>query len=380
MAGQKCLLFVSANGTKLADLRLAMRNDYECVLISLEKFTHGSVLAVDGILIDIDLKNSNAVELVHRGLSHVDRNKTFLLAVVTSGRQTDLSEAHELGVDDYIKRSGPEGDAKSAIESQFYAETSGNDFIKSAQQKIERLCQNYAVRKNQPKAMQLAIKAGDDAMSAVFESARTGVAPDKLKLQEDTAAIIDALYEHGLDTWLNMVRNHHDATYQHCLIVTGVATAFGQAIGCNTKDLERLAVGAMLHDIGKAMIPLHILEKQGPLDAEEWVVMRKHPSIGRTIFADMQGYDPEVVDIIAHHHEYLDGSGYPDGLSGSEITDIVRVMTISDIFGAMMEKRSYKPAMSPLAAYDVISSMNNRLEMPLVKAFKKIVTTFPTAA
>ena len=79
-----------------------------------------------------------------------------------------------------------------------------------------------------------------------------------------------------------------------------------------------------------------------------------------------------MLDCVRHHHEYLDGSGYPDGLGASEIPDIVRILTISDIFAALIEARSYKPPMSREKAYDIILDMHGKLEVPLVKAFEEV--------
>jgi len=136
------------------------------------------------------------------------------------------------------------------------------------------------------------------------------------------------------------------------------------------KDRQRLSFAGMLHDIGKARIPLAILEKPGPLDESEMEVMRKHPEYGLEALGGNSGLPAEMLDIVARHHELLDGSGYPHGLSGNEISDLVRIMTISDIFGALLERRSYKPPLSSEAAYQILLDMGPRLDRDLVGAFK----------
>jgi HD-GYP domain-containing protein (c-di-GMP phosphodiesterase class II) len=124
-----------------------------------------------------------------------------------------------------------------------------------------------------------------------------------------------------------------------------------------------------MHDIGKARIPLAILEKPGPLDENEVAVMRKHPEYGVEALGNT-AVPLEMRDIILHHHELLDGSGYPHGLKGNEICDLVRILTISDIFGALLERRSYKPPFSSEAAYQILVDMGPRLDRDLVRAFK----------
>jgi HD-GYP domain-containing protein (c-di-GMP phosphodiesterase class II) len=126
----------------------------------------------------------------------------------------------------------------------------------------------------------------------------------------------------------------------------------------------------MLHDIGKARIPLAILEKPGPLDESEMALMRRHPEYGLEALGDNSAVAPEMRDIIVHHHELLDGSGYPHGLKGNEICDLVRIMTIADIFAALVERRSYKPPFSSEAAYQILLDMGPRLDKDLVRAFK----------
>jgi len=136
------------------------------------------------------------------------------------------------------------------------------------------------------------------------------------------------------------------------------------------KDRHRLSSAGMLHDVGKARIPLAILEKPGALDESEMAVMRKHPEYGLEALGNNPAVPAEMLDIILHHHELLDGSGYPHRLKGSEICDLVRIMTISDIFGALLERRSYKPPLCSEAAYQVLVDMGPRLDKDLVRAFK----------
>src|SRR3954452_1245187 len=126
----------------------------------------------------------------------------------------------------------------------------------------------------------------------------------------------------------------------------------------------------MLHDIGKARIPLSILEKPDRLDQDEMALMRKHPEYGLEALGANCALPPEMLDMVVHHHELLDGSGYPHGLMGNEISDLVRIMTISDIFGALIERRSYKPPLSGEAAYQILTDMGSKLDVDLVRAFR----------
>jgi HD-GYP domain-containing protein (c-di-GMP phosphodiesterase class II) len=98
--------------------------------------------------------------------------------------------------------------------------------------------------------------------------------------------------------------------------------------------------------------------------------MRRHPVIGYELLKDIPNISPEVLDGVRHHHEYLDGSGYPDALKATQISDLVRLLTISDIFAALIESRPYRPAMPRPHAYKILCGMDGQLERSLVKAFR----------
>jgi putative nucleotidyltransferase with HDIG domain len=189
--------------------------------------------------------------------------------------------------------------------------------------------------------------------------------------------ITNSISEHGLADWLATVREHHEGTFQHCLLVTGVAVDFGLSLGLKAPDVDRLSAAAMFHDIGKAKIPLAVLDKPGRLDADERAVIETHPAIGYEVLTSQQGVSSEILDAVRHHHEFLDGSGYPDKLGASEIGDLVRMLTISDIFAALIEHRSYKPTMPRETAFEILSDMSakGKLEAPLVKAFREVALT-----
>jgi putative nucleotidyltransferase with HDIG domain len=214
------------------------------------------------------------------------------------------------------------------------------------------------------------VAVATDALENIFSAASSGAPVDSAAVRTASDVIVDQLERQGLASWIETVRMHHSQTYQHCLLVTGLAGAFGQHIGVSRKDRQRLSYAGMLHDIGKARIPLAILEKPGRLDDNEFAVMRKHPEYGLEALGTASGVPAEMLDMVVHHHELLDGSGYPHGLSGSEISDLVRMMTISDVFGALIEKRSYKPPLSGEAAYQILLDMGPKLDKDLVRAFK----------
>ena len=127
--------------------------------------------------------------------------------------------------------------------------------------------------------------------------------------------------------------------------------------------------------MGKAKIPISILNKPGELTRDEMTIMRTHAKLGYNALYRQGGWDAETLDVVLHHHEYLDGSGYPDGLVASQINDLVRLLTICDIYAALIERRPYKSPLLSQEAFRILRSMSDKLEGILVESFGKVITT-----
>ncbi|MDE4909942.1 HD domain-containing protein [Methylobacterium sp. 092160098-2] len=135
-------------------------------------------------------------------------------------------------------------------------------------------------------------------------------------------------------------------------------------------DRRSFVRAALVHDVGKTKIPLEILLKPGALTAEEMKVMRAHAALGHEMLLASGMTDKFALAVTRHHHEMLDGSGYPDGLSGAAISDPVRLLTICDIYAALTEDRPYRAAMSQAKALEILRGMAPaKLELALVEAF-----------
>ena len=166
-------------------------------------------------------------------------------------------------------------------------------------------------------------------------------------------------------------RDRHAAG--HCERLAFVSVALGMAMGLERFSLLALYRGGYLHDVGKMGIPDSILFKTGALTAEEWVVMRSHPSRGEAICSYLPWLGP-ALPVIRHHHERLDGSGYPDGLAGDRIPLLARVLQIADIYDALVSQRPYKASFPPSQALETIASETDRgwRDRDIVELFLRI--------
>lgn len=211
------------------------------------------------------------------------------------------------------------------------------------------------------------------ALAGLLDAAASGGPLPTEAIDDGVEAINRAADNDDLDVWLDMVWQHDDATYQHCLLVSGLVAAFVRKLGFRESDRRLMTTAAVLHDVGKARIPLEILRKQGPLTPEERGVMRRHPQIGYDMLVAQGGFSPALLAAVLSHHEMLDGSGYPQGLRADAISDPVRIVTICDVYAALIERRSYKPPMAPAEAFAALVGMGGKLDVDLLRAFGGVV-------
>lgn len=157
-------------------------------------------------------------------------------------------------------------------------------------------------------------------------------------------------------------------THEHCLRVQTLAVALGRAVRLESESLHWLIYGAFLHDVGKSRVPSEIIQKRGALTAQEWAVMRQHPTWGREIVAGT--HVAAAGPIIEQHHERLDGSGYPLGLAGDAICVEAQIVAIVDAYDAITTNRSYHKAEPPEAAIAELRRCADRLfRSDLVETF-----------
>jgi response regulator RpfG family c-di-GMP phosphodiesterase len=161
---------------------------------------------------------------------------------------------------------------------------------------------------------------------------------------------------HGL---VSMLQLHEHDGRGHATRVARLAAAIGDELGLEEDEIERLEFGAFLHDIGKLAMPASILSKPAPLDEREWRVMRTHPQLGYELL-QAQPRLASAAEIVLSHHEAYDGSGYPRGLSASDIPLGARILAVADAYDSMTLPHTQRPPLAPVLAVDEIERCSGR--------------------
>ncbi len=182
------------------------------------------------------------------------------------------------------------------------------------------------------------------------------------------------------DSLMNMVEvmSTDISTYTHVVNVSILALLTGRSLGLPESRLNELGTGAIMHDIGRVHIPNEIYVKPSKLTEDEYEEIKKHPVYGYNMIKSNPSISAIVKTIVLMHHEKLDGSGYPLGIKGDKINDYVRIVTICDMFEAMVSEKAYRERIPPYKALELLSARaNTQLDFKIYKAFIGNIAIYP---
>jgi putative nucleotidyltransferase with HDIG domain len=306
-----------------------------------------------GIVVDINLRSAESVQRVRNKLRAEAYSSIPRLFVLAESLHHGSMQAWALGATDTISRPF---DARAILQRIRSAFPTANEIDTTAS----------------GQALSAGVAAAHAVMVKIFERLPAGIPLTFDDIVKAEKQILRAIRKSSLREWLTTVGRHHNSSYRHCLFVTGYAVAFAQHLGMREDDQRRVARAALLHDVGKAFIAVAILDKPGKLSGEEMNEIRKHPRLGYEALVAGGGFPTEMLDVVLHHHEFLDGAGYPNGLRGDQISDIVRLTTIVDIYAALVEKRAYRMPFTHAKAYSIMEEMGGKLDQHLLQAFRPV--------
>lgn len=220
------------------------------------------------------------------------------------------------------------------------------------------------------------------ALKGAMESVALGGSMDKKKLDQAGKLITQSVFR-NVDAMVGLTRikEHDPYTATHCLNVCILVLSIAHAEGVDQSMAEILATATLLHDIGKTRVPLEILNKPGRFEPHELEEMRKHTIYGEEILKKMSGVTDEAIFIATQHHEMLDGSGYPNRLSGDDIHRLGQMTAVADVYDALTSARVYKPAMPPhFALARIYGNRDKEFRSDLVGLFTKSLGLYPVGS
>lgn len=233
-------------------------------------------------------------------------------------------------------------------------------------------------RAQERKQAQHLVDRSKRAMIGVFNAARLGRAPHVAEV----ASIVDDISQsvaNNLNALLNVIRlkNKDEYTYLHSVAVCTLMVNVARQLGLDAETARDLGLAGLLHDIGKMSVPEPVLNKEGQLTAAEFEIVKNHPRQGHELLARVADMAPMALDVCLHHHEKIDGRGYPHGLTHGEISLAARLGAICDVYDALTSDRPYKGAWSPAEAVGAMWSWEGHFDPELLFAFMRSIGIFP---
>ena len=301
----------------------------------------------DVIILDINMPDMNGFETLERlNQKQVEIPVLFLTGV---GSMEYAVKAINLGAYDFL--------TKPIVDIELF-----NVKVKQAAEKRHYLLQEKEYKK----------KLESEVQAKTWELAEKNILLESysINLENATVQIMSSLQA--------AMEEKDGYTAGHTRRVTEYAMLLGEAAGIGAEGMVVLQRASQFHDIGKLVIDLSCIQKAGALTPEEWMLLKKHPEIGASIIEPLTFMEQER-DIIRHHHEKLDGSGYPDGISGQELDILTRIITIADSYDAMTSRRNYRRNLIILEAVaELRRCVGSQFDADLVEVFAGVVLSTGT--
>jgi putative nucleotidyltransferase with HDIG domain len=186
--------------------------------------------------------------------------------------------------------------------------------------------------------------------------------------------VVDLSRDIEINYSLHSLKRFDSYTYEHSVSVAKNAVIIGIGLKLSYNNLVNMAAGALLHDIGKAEIPIEILNKPGKLESHEMDIVKRHPDNGRLILKNEELIHENIIKIVHQHHENWDGTGYPNKKKGEEIYELAHITHICDVYDALISKRVYKDAQNQMQAIKFIEDNSGKMFKPeIVEMFMKFI-------
>jgi putative nucleotidyltransferase with HDIG domain len=315
-------------------------------------------------------------ELCGSWMDHPFWRKSFLLDT-----DADLNTLHSCGIQevwidpsrgldvegDVVAVSNEEAERQIALDLERMGKT------------ISRVETRASLHDELVRARQLQIKS-KAAVTSMFQEARMGNA---IKVGE-AAPLVDEISKsisRNPEAFLNLARlkTKDDYTYMHSVAVCALMIALGKQLGLEGEDLKQAGLAGLLHDVGKMMIDEEVLNKPGKLTDEEFNIVKDHPRKGWEILQGSSDITATALDVCLHHHERMDGKGYPEKLAGEQISLFAKMGAVCDVYDALTSNRCYKNGWEPAETIRKMAEWRNgHFDERVFQAFVKTIGIYPS--
>ncbi len=223
------------------------------------------------------------------------------------------------------------------------------------------------------------VSKSKEAVFSMFSEARMGKAVDVGNAQEMVEEIADSVMRNpGALIGLARLKTKDDYTYMHSVAVCALMVSLAKQLGLSDEETREAGLAGLLHDIGKMMISAEILNKPGKLTDDEFVAVKEHPVAGHKMLLEAKEVSAVALDVCLHHHEKVDGTGYPFGLKGDQISLLARMGAVCDVYDAITSNRPYKQGWCPAESIRKMAEWSKgHFDEKIFQAFVKSIGIYP---
>lgn len=292
--------------------------------------------------------------------------------------EDDLNKLHSSGVKEVIidTSKGRDVAAEKPIEIIEESPEAGQANLVAVVQQTKRT----SIDEERVHAKRI-IENSKEAVVSMFNDVRMGKAIDAESaspLVEEISASLDR--NEGALISLVRLKASDDYTYMHSVAVCALMISLARELDLPGSEVRRAGMGGLLHDIGKAMIPIEVLNKPGALTEKEFNLVKLHPEQGYALLKQGSVTDEVALDICLHHHEKIDGTGYPFKLNGSQISLFAKMGAVCDVYDAVTSNRPYKPGWEPGVSLQRMAQWESHFDQKVFQAFVKCVGIYPVGS